>query len=68
MQEDAHHPLNDNGKDMCQIEPNFYRPTNENVPTYNEHLLVDSNIKIESIQMDSKVGYISPDMDDGDKQ
>lgn len=46
---------------MCKIESTFYEPTDDG------HLLVDLEINIDTKWEDLEVGYLSPDVDDGDE-
>lgn len=59
---DYDYPINKYARAMCRVGHTLKKMMYDDVPTDNERLLVDSDIKVDSDDMDFEVGYLSTDV------
>lgn len=65
---DSDYPVNDHARAMCQVGQTFTELIENDVPTDDDHVLLDSDVDIDSDTQDSKAGYLSPNIEEDDYQ
>lgn len=58
--------MNDHAKAMCLVGQTFRELLDDDVPTDDDPLLVDSDVEINSDAEDPGMGYLSPDVEEND--
>lgn len=63
---DCDYLMNEHARAMCRMGHTFRKLVDDDMPTNNDRLMVDFDVRVDSNVEDSEVGYLSPDVEKED--